>query len=376
LLYIIDKKAGLQREEEMDQKVEEDWWRAVLARDNRLDGIFVYGVRSTGIYCRPSCPARRPRRDQVTFFQIPKAAEIGGFRPCRRCRPEEAAVRDPQVERVQRLCRYIEGYDQPDQPLTLAVMGEHVGLSPQHLQRTFKRMMGITPRQFAEACRLHRLKSLVREGTNVTRALYEAGYGSSSRLYEGALPRMGMTPGVYLKGGKGMTMRYTIADCPLGRLLVAATEKGVSAVSIGKSDGVLESALLTEYPAAEIDRDKAGLEEYVAALLQHLGGERPRLDLPVDVQVTAFQWKVYEALRTIPYGHTRTYEEVARAIGRPKAARAVARACATNPTAIVVPCHRVVRKDGSLSGYRWGTETKQALLAKEKISLSQEFADN
>ncbi len=354
----------------MDARDQEGWWQAVQARDNRFDGVFVYGVRSTGIYCRPSCAARRPRRDQVTFFQMAKAAEIGGFRPCRRCRPEEAAIRDPQVERVQRLCRYIEGYDQPDQPLTLAVMGKHIRLSPQHLQRTFKRMTGITPRQFAEACRLHRLKSLVREGTNVTRALYEAGYGSSSRLYEGALPRMGMTPGAYLKGGKGMSMRYTIADCPLGRLLIAATEKGVSAVSIGKSDKALERALLDEYPAAEIHRDQAGLGEYVTTVLQHLGGERPRLDLPVDVQVTAFQWKVYEALRAIPYGHTRTYEEIAKAIGHPRAVRAVARACAANPTAIVVPCHRVVRKDGNLGGYRWGTETKQALLAKENLNAA------
>ncbi len=350
----------------MDQKIEEDWWRAVLARDNRLDGIFVYGVRSTGIYCRPSCPARRPRRDQVTFFRMPVAAEQAGFRPCRRCRPEEAAIHDPQGIRVQRLCRYIESYDSPDRPLTLAAMGEEMRLSPQHLQRTFKRMMGITPRQYAEACRLHRLKSLARKGTNVTRALYEAGYGSSSRLYERALPRMGMTPGVYLKGGRGMHIRYTIVGCPLGRLLVAATEKGVSAVNIGKSDKVLEGALFGEYPAAEIHRDKAGLGDYVTALLQYFGGERPRLDLPLDIQVTAFQWKVYEGLKAIPYGRTRTYEEIAKAIGHPRAVRAVARACAANPTAIVVPCHRVVRKDGNLGGYRWGTENKEALLAKEK----------
>lgn len=350
----------------MDAKVQEDWWQAVLARDNRFDHVFVYGVRSTGIYCRPSCFSRKPRREQVIFFQMSKTAEQSGFRPCRRCRPDEAVIQDPQMKLIQRLCRYIETYDSPDRPLTLAVMGERMQLSPYYLQRTFKGLMGITPRQYAEACRLRRLKSLVGKGINVTRALYEAGYGSSSRLYEGVLPRMGMTPGRYLKGGKGMHLRYTIVNCPLGRLLVAATDKGVSAVSIGKSDHALETALFDEYPTAEIRRDKDGLGEYVTVLLKGLDGETPHLDLPLDIQVTAFQRRVYEALRTIPYGETRTYREIAKTIGHPGAVRAVARACATNPAAIVVPCHRVVRKDGGLGGYRWGMETKQTLLKKEK----------
>jgi AraC family transcriptional regulator of adaptative response/methylated-DNA-[protein]-cysteine methyltransferase len=365
-LYIIQKRPSFRREDKMNATIQEDWWRAALARDKGFDGVFVYGVRSTGIYCRPSCSARRPRRNQVIFFRMLEAAEQAGFRPCRRCKPGEAVIHDPQVKWVQRLCRTIENYDSPDRPLTLAAMGNDIRLSPQHLQRTFKRMMGITPRQYAEACRLRRLKSMVRKGTNVTRALYEAGYGSSSRLYEGALPRLGMTPGTYLRGGKGMRIRYTIVDCPLGRLLVAATEKGVSAVSIGKSDKALEAALLSEYAAAKIHRDRAGLGEYITTLLKYLDGEKPHRGLPLDVQVTAFQWKVYEALRAIPYGHTRTYEEVAKAIRQPRAVRAVARACAANPTAIVIPCHRVVRKDGGPGGYRWGTENKEALLAKEK----------
>jgi AraC family transcriptional regulator of adaptative response/methylated-DNA-[protein]-cysteine methyltransferase len=352
----------------METTVREDWWQAVLSRNNHFDGTFVYGVRSTGIYCRPSCSARRPQRDQVIFFRMPEAAEQAGFRPCRRCRPAEAVIQDPQVKRVQRLCRYIESYDSPDRPLTLAEMGDHVHVSSHHLQRTFKRIMGITPRQYAEACRLRRMKALVRKGATITRALYEAGYGSSSRLYEGASTRMGMTPGTYLRGGEGMRIRYTIVGSPLGRLLVAATGKGICAVSIGKSDPSLKTALLNEYPAAEIHWDKSGLREDITALLKYLDGKLPNLDLPLDVRVTAFQWKVYEALKAIPYGLTRTYREIAEAIGHPKAVRAVARACATNPAAMVIPCHRVVRKDGSLGGYRWGLEHKKTLLEKERKS--------
>jgi AraC family transcriptional regulator of adaptative response/methylated-DNA-[protein]-cysteine methyltransferase len=349
----------------MKAMVQEDWWQAVLSRNNHFDGTFVYGVRSTGIFCRPSCSARRPRRDQVVFFRMGEAAEQAGFRPCRRCKPTEVVIQDPQLRLVQRLCRYIESYDSPDRSVTLAEMGEKVQVSPYHLQRTFKRIMGITPRQYVEACRLRRLKALIRKGETVTRALYEAGYGSSSRLYEGASARMGMTPGAYLRGGAGMRIQYTIVDSPLGRLLVGATGKGICVVSIGKSDKALEIALSDEYPAAEIHRDRNGLRGYVTTLLKYLDGKQPNLDLPLDVQVTAFQWKVYETLKAIPYGRTRTYGEIAEAIGQPKAIRAVARACATNPTAMVIPCHRVVRKDGSLGGYRWGLERKKTLLETE-----------
>jgi AraC family transcriptional regulator, regulatory protein of adaptative response / methylated-DNA-[protein]-cysteine methyltransferase len=351
----------------MDILSRENHWKAVLARDKGFDGAFVYGVHSTRIYCRPSCPARRPRPEQVSFFRTPEAAKQAGFRPCRRCRPDEIMNPDPQMNLVQRLCRYIENYDSLEEPLTLAAMGKHVKVSPYHLQRIFKCNMGITPRQYAEASRMRRLKGLFKDGKNVTSALYEAGYGSSSRLYEGASTRLGMTPGTYMRGGKGMRIRYTIVHSPLGRLLVAATEKGVSAVSIGKSDALLESALFNEYPAAEIRRDEAGLGGYVGALLKFVDGKQPNLNLPLDVQVTAFQWHVYEALRSIPYGQTRSYAEVAETIGHPKAVRAVAQACASNPTALIIPCHRVVRKNGHPGGYRWGTETKQTLLAKEKL---------
>ncbi len=351
----------------MDTIGQEDRWKAVLARDKRFDGAFVYGVHSTKIYCRPSCPARRPQQDQVVFFRMPEAAKLAGFRPCSRCRPDEVINQDPEVNLVQRLCRFIENYDSLEEPLTLVAMGKYVQVSPYHLQRIFKRNMGITPKRYAEACRMRRLKGFLKDGKDVTFALYEAGYSSSSRLYEGASARLGMTPGTYLRGGKGMNIRYTIVNSPLGRLLVAATEKGISSVSIGKSDPPLESALFDEYPAAEIRRDEAGLREYVKALLKYIDGKQPNLNLPLDIQVTAFQWRVYEALRSIPYGQTRSYAQVAQTIGHPKAARAVAQACASNPTALIIPCHRVVRKNGHPGGYRWGTQTKRTLLAKEKV---------
>ena len=350
---------------------EERYWQAVQMRDTNADGLFIYAVRSTGIYCRPTCPSRRPNREQVVFFQLPAAAERAGFRPCRRCRPEEADVREPQVELVQRACGYIA--EQLDRAPTLDDIGRAVGLSPYHLQRTFKRIMGITPRQYADACRLGQLKARLKEGDDVTTALYEAGYSSSSRLYEQAPARLGMTPATYRRGGVGAHIRYAIANSPLGRLLVAATERGVCFVSLGDSDAELTAALVREYPGATLEPDisdelsaaQLGLSGWVQAILQHLRGQQPHLDLPIDIQATAFQWRVWEALRAIPYGDTRSYRAVAEALGQPTAARAVARACATNPVALVIPCHRVVGEDGGLRGYRWGAERKRALLEQE-----------
>jgi AraC family transcriptional regulator of adaptative response/methylated-DNA-[protein]-cysteine methyltransferase len=344
---------------------EENYWQAVLTRDSRSNGSFVYAVRSTGIYCNPSCPSRRPQRDQVIFFPVPEAAEKAGFRPCRRCRPQETAAQEPQVELVRHACRYIE--QNLDSPISLATLGEEVHVSPYHLQRVFKRIVGITPRQYAEAHRLGQLKAQLKEGEPVTRALYDVGYGSSSRLYERAPSQLGMTPTTYRRGGLGMRINYTVVDCPLGRLLVAATEKGICAISLGDTDTELEAALCAEYPAAEIaqDSDRVDLSRLVDTLISHLNGQQPHLDLPLDVQATAFQWRVWEELRTIPYGSTRSYSQVAQAMGEPKATRAVARACATNPVPLVIPCHRVVREDGDPGGYRWGRERKQRLLEQE-----------
>jgi len=276
---------------------------------------------------------------------------------------------DPQVEMVRRACLYIENH--VDEAPTLQDLSAHTGVSPYHLQRVFKRIAGITPRQYAEAMRLDQFKTGVKKGATVTGAMYEAGYGSSSRLYERAPAQLGMTPADYRRGGKGVQISYTIAGCSLGRLLVAGTEKGVCSVRLGDSDAALEATLLSEYPAADVNRNDKALSEWVEQLLSHLNGERPHLDLPLDVQATAFQWSVWEKLREIPYGSTRSYSEVARAMGRPTATRAVARACATNPVALVIPCHRVVREDKSLGGYRWGIERKQALLEGERSAAEE-----
>jgi len=351
-------------------------WRAVQARDAGADAGFVYAVRSTGIYCRPSCPSRKPRREHVIFFTVPEAAEREGFRPCRRCRPQETARRHPYAEIVARICRHLEssiltGPAEEEPRMTLAALSVRAGLSPAQLERAFLRVIGITPRQYADAQRMRRLKSDLKKGDDVTTALYNAGYGSSSRLYERAPAQMGMTPATYRRGGAGMQIGCTVAACPLGRLLVAATARGISAVYLGNDDRVLSGELRREYPHAEIFHDRKGLSGWVQALLGHLRGREPRLDLPLDVQATAFQRRVWEELRRIPYGSTRSYSQIARAIGRPKATRAVARACATNPVSVVVPCHRVVREDGNLAGYRWGLDRKRSLLTHEQAAIAK-----
>lgn len=340
-----------------------DRWKAVLSRDSRWDGRFVYAVSSTGIYCRPSCPSRRPRRDHVVFFDLPEVAESAGFRSCRRCRPQ-AVPYDPRMEKVRQAVRFIDS--RTEAPPTLAELSAHVGTSPYHLHREFKKIMSITPRQYADARRLKRFKEVVRDGNSLTASIYEAGYGSSSRLYERAGAQLGMTPRTYGRGGKGMKISYAIADSPLGRLLVAATRRGVCAVKLGDSDTALEADLRSEFPAADIRRDEQELKSKAKVLLRQLKGHEPHVSLPLDVRATAFQWRVWQHLRTIPEGATMTYAAVARALGRQKGARAVGRACADNPVALIVPCHRVVRAGGGLGGYRWGNERKRVLLRLER----------
>lgn len=339
-------------------------WNAVLSKDKNCDGQFVFAVSSTGIYCRPSCPSRRPRREHVSFFELPEAAERAGFRPCLRCRPRETRVRDTHVEMTQHVCRLIE--DNQGEPITLTKLSEQVGLSQFHLQRTFKRIMGISPSQYAEERRINRFRNSVRHGGAITEAIYDAGYGSSSRLYEGAASQLGMTPATYGKGGRGAVINYAIVECHLGHLLVAATSKGVCSVKLGDTKAQLEADLANEFPAAEIRPDEKPLRAWVQKVVDYLSYKTPHIDLPLDIQATAFQRQVWEKLRGIPYGETHSYSQVAKAIGQEKAVRAVARACATNPVALVIPCHRVIREDKSLGGYRWGIERKKQLLKEEK----------
>jgi AraC family transcriptional regulator of adaptative response/methylated-DNA-[protein]-cysteine methyltransferase len=337
-------------------------WTAVLARDAQFDGQFVYAVDSTGVYCRPTCPSRRPQRTNVRFFAVPEEAESAGFRPCRRCRPRQGET-SRQAEAVRRATAYLEAHLE-DNP-TLADLSREVGLSPHHLQRTFKAATGLSPKQYTARLRTAQFKAEVQRGESVASATYGAGYGSSSRLYEKADANLGMTPGAYRRGGRGMQIRFTFADSPFGRLLIGATERGICAVNLGDEDQFLEAELRREYPNAEIERDDAALQDWVAAILPRLDGLAAARDLPLDLQATSFQWRVWRALQEIPYGETRSYREIAAALGQPQAARAVAQACATNRVALVVPCHRVVRGDGTPGGYRWGEERKRRILEEE-----------
>jgi AraC family transcriptional regulator of adaptative response/methylated-DNA-[protein]-cysteine methyltransferase len=343
-------------------------WQAVVAKDARFDGQFVFAVSSTKVYCRPSCPSRRAHRERVKFFNLPEAAEQAGFRACLRCQPKRARVMDPQMELVQRVCRVLNSSDS-DETHKLADLATHAGVSVFHLQRTFKRVMGISPRQYLAARRIDNFKELVRKGDSVTTALYDSGFNSSSRLYEHASEELGMTPATYGRGGRGAQISFTIVDSSMGRLLVGMTERGVCALRMGDNDLELEKDLRAEFPEAQIARADSLLREPVEAILNHLDNHEPRLDLPLDIRATAFQRQVWEKLREIPYGQTASYAEVAKALGKPRAVRAVGRACATNPVALVIPCHRVVREDKSLGGYRWGLERKEKLLKKEAADL-------
>ena len=340
-------------------------WSAVAARDRSRDGEFVFAVSTTGVYCRPSCAARRPRRENVQFFLRPEQAEQAGYRACLRCRPK-ALSGNGQADSVKAICRFLEQH--LDEPVTLARLGKEFHQSPFHLQRRFKAVLGITPREYSDSCRLRLLKRNLQAGDSVTRAMYDAGYGSSSRLYERTSSQLGMTPDKYRRGAIAAAIRYTIADSPLGRMLIAATERGICAIQFAQTDGELLEGLKREFPFAARKPDESGLQSWVVALLQHMRGKRLDSSLPLDIRATAFQRRVWTYLQSIPFGATRSYKQVAKAIGRPTAVRAVARACATNPVAVEIPCHRVVREDGSMSGYRWGIERKQALLELEQQS--------
>jgi AraC family transcriptional regulator, regulatory protein of adaptative response / methylated-DNA-[protein]-cysteine methyltransferase len=335
-------------------------WRALSERDARYDGRFVYAVTSTGVYCRPSCASRRPRRDRVRFFSDPDAAREAGFRACKRCRPDLPAASRLVTRALARLDA------RGDRPLSLAELAAALGCSRYHLQRTFKRAVGVSPREYQDALRQRRFTERLRAGDTVSRATYEAGYGSSSRVYGRREVRAGMTPASYRRRAAGKHIRYATVGVPMGRLLVAFTDEGVCAVELGGDDATLERLLRADFSAAELSRAPARDHEWVAGVASLARGAAPAHGVPLDVQGTAFQWKVWKALQRIPRGETRSYAEVARDIGAPAAVRAVASACARNPVALVVPCHRVVRSDGEPGGYRWGAGRKVRLLEQER----------
>lgn len=338
-------------------------WQAVCTRDAAADGQFLFAVVTTGVYCRPNCAARQPKRENVRFFDTTAAAEAAGFRACKRCRPTGRSVAETQAEAVHQACRLI---DEAETPPSLNALADAVGISPFHFHRVFKAVLGVTPKDYAAARRIERLKRELDEGTPVAQAIYGAGYGSPSRVYESTHTTLGMTPAAFQQGAKGKRIDWTVTSTALGPLMIAATPDGVCMIEFGQDATALEQQLQARFPSAERTRADAALAEHVSAVASYIATPSQGLSLPLDIQGTAFQRRVWRALQAIPPGRTASYGEVAAALGQPSAARAVARACATNGLALAIPCHRVVAADGRLSGYRWGVERKRALLAAEK----------
>ncbi|MEM6528816.1 MAG: bifunctional DNA-binding transcriptional regulator/O6-methylguanine-DNA methyltransferase Ada [Chloroflexota bacterium] len=342
---------------------EDIMWQAVISNDHTYDREFVYAVQSTGIFCRPSCKSRRPLRQNVTFFSTCAEAEQAGYRPCKRCTPKAAT--DPQVNLISQICAYIDTHATTEK-ITLHTLANEFHLSRYHLQRTFKAAMGISPHQYTTAVRNNAFKNHLKESTTVTEAIYNAGFESTSTAYKNT----GIQPASYRKGGAGATIRYSTAQTDPGIVLVAMTKRGVCSVGLGDDRDAMIAALHEEFHAAEITEDKDMLADALETVLQHIAGDVPHIDLPLDIQATAFQKRVWEALRDIPYGETRTYGEIAAAIGSPKAARAVGNACASNPVALVIPCHRVIKTGGDVNHYRWGKSRKATLLDHERRAMT------
>ena len=345
-------------------ETDEARYEAVVAKDPNADSAFIVAVRSTWIYCRPVCPSRTPLRKNVLFVNTPEEARASGFRACKRCKPDAVAASNPKLDAVRLACRMIELAE--DSAPTLEALGEAAELSPFHLQRSFKEVMGITPRQYWDARRLGKLKQNLKSGEPVASALYGAGYGSSSRLYEKAGAQLGMTPASYGKGGDGAVIAYGFAETDLGLVIVGATKRGVCFVGLGDSEESLVEELRGDFPKAELAADPNGLGEMLAEVAATLDGKEPHRDLPLDIRGTAFQRQVWEGLRAIPMGETQTYADLAASIGRPKAIRAVGTACANNPVSLLIPCHRAIGTDGTLRGYRWGLARKKKLIETER----------
>ncbi|MBS0208218.1 MAG: bifunctional DNA-binding transcriptional regulator/O6-methylguanine-DNA methyltransferase Ada [Planctomycetes bacterium] len=355
------RKRPIQRQRAF--RTDDQRWRAVVERDPAADGAFYYSVSTTGVYCRPNCAARLPLRKNVTFHDTPQAARAAGFRPCRRCRPDEASLAELQAALVAKVCRYIEAAESVP---SLSELAEVAEMSTYHLHRLFKAQTGITPRQYAAAQRVKRLRDELSQRPTVAAAIYGAGYSSNSRLYESSAATLGMTPTAFRERGKNTTIRFAVGQCWLGAILVAATPRGICAILIGDDADALTRDLQNRFQGAELVGGDAEFETWVARVVGFVDDPSRGLALPLDIRGTAFQQQVWEALRAIPIGTTVSYTEVARKIGHPNGVRAVAGACAANALAVAIPCHRVVRTDGSLSGYRWGIDRKRALLLREQ----------
>ncbi|WOD17998.1 bifunctional DNA-binding transcriptional regulator/O6-methylguanine-DNA methyltransferase Ada [Paraburkholderia kirstenboschensis] len=349
---------------------DDERWEAVTRRDPLADGAFFYGVKTTGVFCRPSCASRQPRRENVAFFADPGAARAAGFRDCKRCQPGGLPR---ELEIVNRACAALDV--DPQQRLTLAQLSDAVHVSPFHLQRLFKRVVGVSPRQYQAAQRGAALRDALKSGADVTRATLDAGFNSPSRMYDSASAELGMAPSEYRRKGAGLTVRYASAPTSLGFVLVAATDKGICKLGFGDDAAFLVDELRGEFANADLLDDPERLAPFIAQIDAYLRGTRQDFDLPLDIAATAFRQRVWDALRRIPYGQTRSYTEIAEAVGAPRAVRAVASACATNPVALAIPCHRVVQKGGALAGYRWGLPRKAALLDNEAQNARNVSAD-
>ena len=342
--------------------IDDDRWSAVRRRDQAADGAFVYSVQTTGVYCRPSCAARLPRRENVRFHATVAEAEQAGFRACKRCRPNEVGQAERQAVAVAKACRLIEAADETP---SLDVLAKAAGMSRFHFHRVFKGVTGVTPKAYADASRGGRVRDRLARGGSVTEAIYGAGFNSNGRFYAAASDLLGMTATQFRGGGSGTVIRFAAGECSLGSILVAATEKGVCAIELGDDPEALVRGLQDRFAHADLVGGDAAFEQWVAKVVGFIEAPQPALDLPLDIRGTAFQRRVWDATRQVPPGSTASYTEIARRIGRPRAVRAVASACASNAIAVAIPCHRIVRRDGSPSGYRWGVERKRALLDRE-----------
>jgi AraC family transcriptional regulator, regulatory protein of adaptative response / methylated-DNA-[protein]-cysteine methyltransferase len=345
---------------------DEERWRAVAQKDRSADGKFFYSVKTTGVYCRPSCPARAPRRENVSFYECREDAERAGFRPCKRCKPNGPSLVDKHAATVAAACREIDAAEEiPD----LGALASSAGMSRFHFHRIFKAATGLTPRAYAAARRSSRMREVLPKRSTVTEAIYEAGFNSNGRFYANSSEMLGMKPKHYRGGGAGMTIRFAAGECSLGAILVAASDKGLCAIMMGDDPDALAQDLQKRFPKANLIGGDRDFEATVAKVVGFVEAPRIGLNLPLDVRGTAFQQRVWQTLRKIPVGSTASYSEIAERIGAPKAVRAVAQACASNAIAVAIPCHRVLRTDRSLSGYRWGVERKRALLKSEGVIL-------